>query len=223
MGQDTSLSKFPIIEISWYEVILFCNKKSKMVGKDTCYTYSEIIFRQTPPFTIEYIKNLAFNFSQNGYRLPTEDEWEYAYRSGIKTDYYWGKNYYNKNNPAIIEYPVTSSDTLEINTYAWWWHNNVTNQIKEGAQLRPNAWCLYDIAGNVEEMVWNTFANRPIFNRFDYIGPDATKESFRITRGGCYYSFAEYLTAFSRSKTPPSISSHLEIGFRTVCTGTARY
>jgi len=74
---DTVISKMPKVYVSWYQIILFCNEKSKKQGRDTCYTFSSFNI-DTIGIRIEAFIDLQSDFSRNGYRLPTEDEWEYA-------------------------------------------------------------------------------------------------------------------------------------------------
>jgi formylglycine-generating enzyme required for sulfatase activity len=219
MGHDTATSLLPQTEVSWYTVILFCNKRSKMGGKDTCYSYSSIYYSPNNPLNIDSLKDFACAFSKNGYRLPTEDEWEYAYRAGTRTDYYWGKDFYSKINPLVTVYPLTVADSQEMNRYAWWLYNNATDQEKNVGRLKPNGWRLYDMAGNVSEMIWDPFSIRPLYNRFNYSGPPgALKDSYRVLRGGEYYSFPEYLTSSFRAIIYPNNPSNFAKGFRTVCT-----
>lgn len=140
----------PVHSINWYEAVLFCNARSKSEGLDTVYKYSEI---KTINVFHSYLKDLEADYTVFGYRLPTEAEWEYAARAGVKTDFYWGRNFY--------PYPQSSVDSNEICKYAVWSLNadSMPSKFVDGyssipkkvASLQPNDWGLYDMAGNVSE------------------------------------------------------------------------
>jgi hypothetical protein len=69
-------SRKPKVNICWYQAVLFCNKKSLLQNKDTCFTYASITY--APDSSISELTDLRCDFTRNGFRLPTEDEWEYA-------------------------------------------------------------------------------------------------------------------------------------------------
>lgn len=127
--------KWPIENVNWYDAVRFCNKLSKLAGKDTVYRYAGAYLT----FGYDTLASVTIDYTKNGFRLPSEAEYEYAYRAGTTTDYYWGGSF-----P-----PMTTADTLAIDTNAVWFINS-SSTLEVGSK-KPNAWGLYDMAGNVAE------------------------------------------------------------------------
>jgi hypothetical protein len=123
----------PAENVTWYDAILYCNARSRAEGLDTIYTYT--VSDNSPRWdgnNCHYLAGVTQDTSKNGYRLPTEDEWECLYSAGTATRYYWG--------------------SLYDGDYAWT-DDNADRTQPVGEKL-PNKWGLHDMAGNVEEMTW---------------------------------------------------------------------
>jgi formylglycine-generating enzyme required for sulfatase activity len=124
------------------------------------------------------------NFEATGYRLPTEAEWEYACRAGTTTAYWFG-------------------DGPEALRSSGWFEGNSSAQPHPVAQKRPNAWGLYDIAGNVWE--WCNDFYGPKYYRNSPVedprGPESGEK--RVLRGGAWSSSAENCTSFVRNCDEP--------------------
>ena len=177
LGENPSYFKgdsLPVENVSWYDAVEFCNKKSKDDGLDPCYFCSG--------------ENIECNLTANGYRLPTEMEWEYAAKGGNQSK---GYTYSGSNN---------------INEVAWYITNSRRTTHSVGTKL-PNELGLYDITGNVFEWCndWcGAYKTNPT---------GVTTGSYRVFRGGSWSSSATGCRVANRSFIAPSYSFSY-IGFR---------
>lgn len=182
--------EFPAYFVGWYDAVLYCNARSKALGKDTVYTYDSIV--GIPGDSCKLI-NVNTNYNLCGFRLPTEAEWEYACRAGTNTDYYWG-------------------DEVNASNYACYKGNSGGKSNIVATKL-PNQFDLYDMSGNLWEWCNDRYGKYSTVSVVDPTGPNTG--SSRILRGGSWGSYAKYLRSSNRNYYSPSGTGHL-IGFRTV-------
>ena len=195
IGQlPTTAAQEPVTSISWRDIIVWLNALSEMHGLDPIYRSKEgLIFRDSTDSAIDS----AIQTNNNGYRLPTSDEWEMAARwkddtisingSILVGGRYWTP--WNYASGAIDNYAYESA-TRDV---AWYWGSPGGNFTRPVGQLSPNHLGLYDMSGNVWE--WT----------------DTTYGVSHVVRGGSWYSNPD-----KNFTTSPSMSVRSYFGFRFV-------
>ncbi|MBC8415861.1 MAG: SUMF1/EgtB/PvdO family nonheme iron enzyme [Candidatus Cloacimonetes bacterium] len=184
MGNDPSNWKgdnLPVVNVSWYDAVEFCNKKSIKEGLTPYYTGSG--------------KNTKCNFSANGYRLPTEAEWEYAARGGVKTQNSASHKYSGSNN---------------INDVAWYSSNSGGKTHSVGTK-KANELGIYDMSGNVWEWCWDWKGSYSSNSQTNPKG--ASTGLLRVDRGGGWIIYAEFCRVAYRGSCYPDYS-RINLGFR---------
>jgi len=195
MGTDPSYftgdSSRPVEQVSWYDAVAFCNALSQKEGL-------------SPVYTITGTKVKA-DFGKNGWRLPTEAEWEYAARGGSQA----------------ASHNVKFAGSASLDDVAWYKDNSEKETHPVGSKT-PNELGLYDMNGNVWEWCWDWYGSYPwvFFNLFqggtqtDPKGP--VSGMYRVIRGGSWYDDGDSCTVSYRKSSTPD-GGYNDIGFRVVC------
>jgi formylglycine-generating enzyme required for sulfatase activity len=195
-------AKRPVEQVNWYSAIIFCNRLSILEGRAPVYgiggSTNPANWGTVPSGNNATWNAVAVNWGANGYRLPTEAEWEYACRAGTTTIWYTGD--------------TEDAEGAALNAAAWYGVNSDRRTRQVGLKL-PNAFGLYDMHGNVNEWVWDWSDRYTDGMWTDPMGPSSGTR--RIVRGGSWFPAAEHLRSAQRSSHAPSDRSNV-VGFRIV-------
>lgn len=205
-GNDNGLSSsqenpklFPVNNVSWYEAIVFCNKLSKMMGFRPCYTISGTTDTDTwgeIPTTNNMLWNsVTWDSNADGFRLPTEAEWEFAARGG---------------DPNAITWKFPYAGSSAIDEVAWFKDNSNSNLHQVGLKKSTTSG-VNDMSGNVYEWCWDWFGRIPPQEQVNPMGP--TSGTNRVRRGGSWLNYARSCTVTYRNCDSPE-TVYGNIGFR---------
>ncbi len=172
----------PVESVSWNEAVEYCNRRSQKEGLTQAYRNSGGV--------------IVCDFNANGYRLPTEAEWEYAAKGG---------------NKDLMTYEYSGSNSAE--TVAWYKDNSGGSTHDVGMKA-PNSLGIYDMSGNVWEWCWDWYGSYGSGAQTDPVG--ASSGSYRVARGGSWYYSAQFVRSTFRNYLAPSFR-YVNLGIRLVC------
>ena len=193
---DDNVKNNPVNFVSWYDALVYCNTLSIKEKLTPCYA----IDGKTHPSewgAVPTEKDSTWDaaicdFTADGYRLPTEAEWEWAARGGKS-------------------YTYAGSD--DVNDVAWWSGNTNKSGTRDVKTKKANTYGLYDMSGNVWEWCWDWYGG--ISSETPDTGSDSGSD--RCYRGTSWYDYSEYARVFIRDYSEYYYSRGIFCGFRVVC------
>jgi len=184
MGKNPSYFRgddnLPVEQVNWIDAVEFCNRLSQMEGLTPVYEGSG--------------NNIGCDWNANGYRLPTEAEWEYAAKGG---------------NLDTIVYLYSGSNSVDDVA----WYNGNSRRTHPVGTKAPNSLGLYDMSGNVYEWCWDWYGSYSNEAQTDPRGPSTGADC--VVRGGSWYLSAQDVRSSYRGRNALTYGFN-GLGFRLV-------
>jgi len=196
----------PVFYVSWYQVVRWANARSEKEGLSPCYTVSGRVYRKGESDSV------VCNWTANGYRLPTEAEWEKAARG----------------EAVARRYPWGDSDEIDRSRANY---NNYYKGTTPVGSFAPNGYGLYDMAGNVAEWCWNPWNSgtvRPFRGGGYGASADECRVAYRVATGAGARGTMKGFRLVRRANEAPRASftmtpTSAQVGQPVTCDASASY
>jgi Uncharacterized conserved protein len=206
-GKNTGDMTLPVEKVSWFDAILYCNARSHQDKLDSVYTYTAI---ERNGNSVVNITGLTYDIMKNGYRLPTNAEYEYTERANTT-----GKYFFSPDEKNVEE---------SGKEYSWSIRNTGFTYQAGGIKTQPvatkkaNPWGIYDLIGNLFEWCSDWDAPYVLTDETNPVGMSSSPEGKKVAKGGSFRTDIMYhmRIAYHYKWTPSDTGG--EIGFRCVRT-----
>ena len=178
MGNNPSERKgsnLPVENVTWYDAIAYCNALSQREGLTPCYTINGT--------------TVTWRLDANGYRLPTEAEWEYAARGGKQTPFSFGDYVHDSDANCYNAYGYNNDASGR-------WVNSYLQHTVAVTEYPVNAYGLHNMHGNVAEWTWDWYAE---------YGTNPEEGRYKVVRGGGWNDFPKHIRSAYRSAFPADV------------------
>ena len=198
MGSNPSETKgddLPVTNVTWYDAVEYCNRLSRAAGLTPCYTVSGT--------------TVTWDRAADGYRLPTEAEWEYAARANTTTPFYFGDYVHNSDANCYNAYGYNNDASGN-------WVNGSDAYLRRPVavtQYPANAYGLYNMHGNAAEWVWDWYGAYSTGAATDPTGPEGGNA--KVVRGGGWNDHPKHIRSAYRGAQSPD-TTLCSIGLRPV-------